>query len=370
MPTLKQYVESNPKDGVYILANVGGSTPVTLQVSDTAENVLELLGYESPDIVSTKLVWSMFNVGLLYTNRSLSTSDDSDEALTTTSLLNELDENSTLTEKERDEIIDKLKQYDGPDKQEIEPLISHLEGSPSSITASTQTIEKEAGIKLISQWITNPDAVEETRESIDGFDEYAVASIQTFVNHPHLSAPPIWVTDDGVLKYKIKKDDRKRGRDVFVCDYRFHLDYDFTIILSYSDDQYEIGYVSRYGHLIEYENYAGNIGSRINLSGAIEWAIPDERIQIDVEVDEGFYNSTTFREYKGYKLDRSIGTSEIDMAKVRVVKVDRISNSDNPIAEVPGGHHLVLNRGEKGEEYLVEQVSDQKARIVAKVIKD
>jgi len=315
----------------------------------------------------------MFDVSLLYTNRSLSTSEDSVDTLTTTSLLNDLNEDSTLSKQERDEILDQLEQYDGPDKQEIESLISHLEGSLSSTTANTPTSKKDDGVTLISQWISNPDTLEENRESTDGFDEYAAASIQTFVDHPHLSAPPIWVTDDGVLKYKVKKNDRERSRDVFVSDYRIYLDYfdyDFKIILSYSDDRHEIGYVSSNGHLIEYQNYAGNIGSRINVNGVIEWAIPDERIQVDIELNEEFISQRTFREYQGYKLDRSVGTSEIKMQDLRIVEVDRISTNDNPIVEESGGHHLVLDRGEEAKKYLVEQISNQRARVVAKVVED
>src|SRR6056297_3235030 len=70
MPTLRRYVPNSPKTGYYIQANVGAGAPVTLQVSKLASKILNENGYGDEDTVPAKLVWAMYDVGLLSTGGS------------------------------------------------------------------------------------------------------------------------------------------------------------------------------------------------------------------------------------------------------------------------------------------------------------
>lgn len=51
MPSLKRYADSAAQPGSYVLANVGGDTLVTLQVSGLADRLFGLLDYHPPDTI-------------------------------------------------------------------------------------------------------------------------------------------------------------------------------------------------------------------------------------------------------------------------------------------------------------------------------
>jgi len=125
MPTLKKYVDSSEKTGLYILANVGGNAPVTLQVSSLGETILRKSEYQPEDTVPSKLVWSMHEVGLSYTSggetaaRERQYDISSVDEFTTVS--------SRLTEAERQQLIDLLYEYSGPGNAQIESLIREIE---------------------------------------------------------------------------------------------------------------------------------------------------------------------------------------------------------------------------------------------------
>jgi len=78
MPTLKEYADSNDKNGYYILAPISGvSHPIPLQTPEVTEEIYQEIGYQpikkGPDggvNVPNELTWTLHNVGLHWTENS------------------------------------------------------------------------------------------------------------------------------------------------------------------------------------------------------------------------------------------------------------------------------------------------------------
>lgn len=127
MPTLKSYTDDSPQSGHYILANVGGSRPITIQVTELGEQILQKAGYGGGDNVPTKVVWSMFDIGILYTSGTINdppkTVDDPDETFRQLGIANK------LSEREQVQLIRYLNEYSGPNQAEVDDLRETLEQS-------------------------------------------------------------------------------------------------------------------------------------------------------------------------------------------------------------------------------------------------
>lgn len=86
MPVLKEYADSNPKDGYYVHAHVSGlSHPLPLQTPEVTEKIYRELGYEpiKPGDdggvnVPKHLTWTLFDVDLHWTENSGPQGDPSD----------------------------------------------------------------------------------------------------------------------------------------------------------------------------------------------------------------------------------------------------------------------------------------------------
>ncbi|WP_299330836.1 SHOCT domain-containing protein [Haloplanus sp.] len=141
MPELKSYTDDSPKTGHYILANVGGSHPITIQVTDLGERILRKAGYRGGDNVPTTVVWSMFDIGILYTSGTINdppeTVDDPDETFRQLGVAN------NLTEREREQLLNYLNEYTGPNQAEVDDLRETIEASTAS-TRSESTMSEEA----------------------------------------------------------------------------------------------------------------------------------------------------------------------------------------------------------------------------------
>lgn len=360
MPTLNQYTKSNDKEGYYIRANIGTGSPITLQVSDLAERILELLDYDPPATVPTKLVWNMYDVGLLYTLNSLSSAMDSEET-DSSDFLAKLDLDSTLSPERENEIIRELKEYDGPDTEEVDELIERLE--ESSTTSPDSSPDGNENISLLQRWAQNPDKISDLIKSFDGYEEFAASSIETFARHPHSEVPPIWLQDTGAIKYKLKK--KNKSRDIFIYDIRFHPQYDFKVIIDRGDDRREIADVSRNGHIIDYRNEAGRIGSRIRISGMLDWIVPDEKILAEIPSSSDMYVSGGITEYEGEELEVILEPDSVDSSNLVVGVVDRISTSDNPVVG-NSDDHFIIDQGKPGEKYLIEMMSQNRGRVLSR----
>lgn len=360
MPTLNRYAESANKKGYYIRANVGTGSPVTLQVSDLVERIFWLLDYEPPATIPTKLVWNMYDVGLLYTLNSLSSATngiDNDS----TSLLEKRDLDSSLSQEREEEIITRLKEYDGPDTEEVEKLIERFERSGGS--SPTTTSSEQGDLTLLQKWAENPEKLSDLADTFDGYEKFASASVQTFAKHPYLSAPPIWFQDDGAIKYRVEKSDKKR--DVFIADSRFRPDFDFKVTIDHGDDRYEVANVSRTCSIISYHNEANRLGSRIRMSGMLDWVVPNEKTLVDIPFSSDLYGEGRITEYKGEKLEPIQKPVDGNPANFVVGVVDRISGSDNPVVEERKGH-FILDQGKLGEKYLVEMMSSNRGRVLSR----
>lgn len=66
MPKLHRYVSQSDKTGYYV-KTVVHNNHVTLQVTGEARKLLEELGFQKEDEVPSNLIWTLYNVGLLYT---------------------------------------------------------------------------------------------------------------------------------------------------------------------------------------------------------------------------------------------------------------------------------------------------------------
>ena len=145
MPALKKYTANSPQSGVYIVANVGGLHPITLQVTPLGQRILEQLGYSSSDDVPTQFVWSLYDVGILYTKKTLDQDPDIPED--PAAVFERLNVPGKLTPEERTELIEWLAEYSGPNASQVDSLRETLEtertanatGSPSSDGQSTPT---------------------------------------------------------------------------------------------------------------------------------------------------------------------------------------------------------------------------------------
>lgn len=125
MPALKKYTADSPQSGVYIVANVGGLHPITLQVTPLGRRILERLDYAPGDDVPTQFVWSMYDVGILYTENTLDQNPElpGDPA----EVFEQLNVPGKLTREERAELIEWLTEYSGPNASEVDSLRATLE---------------------------------------------------------------------------------------------------------------------------------------------------------------------------------------------------------------------------------------------------
>jgi hypothetical protein len=128
MPTLKAYVEKSEQTGVYILANVGGTHPITLQVTELGAAILEKAGYAPPEVsVPTKVVWAMYDVGLLYTSNVVNNPPSFEQGAD--GIFEEMGVSNQLTSSERDRLLRLLAEYTGPNEKEIRQLREKVEES-------------------------------------------------------------------------------------------------------------------------------------------------------------------------------------------------------------------------------------------------
>lgn len=140
MPKLKAYTSDSAKSGHYILANVGGSHPITIQVTDLGEQILRKAGYETGDNVPTKVVWSMFDIGILYTSGTINDPpeivDGPDETFRQLGVANK------LTAQEQDQLLRYLEEYTGPNQTEVNALRETLEQS-DAVTQGETSLPKD-----------------------------------------------------------------------------------------------------------------------------------------------------------------------------------------------------------------------------------
>jgi hypothetical protein len=152
MPKLKRYVEDSSKSGFYVLANVGGNHPVTLQTDNIGELILKKGGYGAEDNISTEVVWSMYDVGLLYTSNTVNKIPKTQER--TDEIFRDLGVANKLSDRERKKLLQELKQYQGPNPDQIKSLREDLKTSDSEGSKSDKQSQNEGEIDSIARLIT------------------------------------------------------------------------------------------------------------------------------------------------------------------------------------------------------------------------
>lgn len=257
MPTLNQYAESSDKSGTYIRANVGGDTPITLQVSALADRLFRLLDYTPQEELPSKLVWNMYDVGLVYTLNSLTSLQETNSANNPSGFLEQLDLDSSLSAEEQDEIVRQLKEYEGPDPEKVQELIDRLQG-PDTNPAQASNLRE--AVPLLLKWANNPAKYDQLCDTVKGYKEFAAASIQTFARHLHLESPPIWLRNDGTIRYELSHE--KYSQTVCIWDCRIlTTKHDYKVTIEHSNDGLEVAEATSTGHITNYEDNAGRRGN-------------------------------------------------------------------------------------------------------------
>jgi hypothetical protein len=139
VPTLRRYVPSSDNYGFYLQANVGGGAPITLQVSQLAAQIFTDNGYGDDDTVPTKLVWAMYDVGLVSTSGSTSAKGKSANVYRAFA---KNGVSARLSEQTRKSLVQYLTDYQGPQKGRVRQLRTELTtGNTKNDRGSTSNVD-------------------------------------------------------------------------------------------------------------------------------------------------------------------------------------------------------------------------------------
>lgn len=353
MPTLNRYAPSSQKTGYYIRANVGGSHPVTLQTTPVAERILVENGYGDGATVPTKLVWSMYDVDLLYTESSLSASTPS---YSVQDSLSEVMESSALSKSTRQQLIEYLSSYSGSHQTAVGRLLEDLRATVSLDAVQKYDPSKQA--ENAAEFLREFGADEVNVEEL--FDEYR-SELEESLLAFSMRAPQleeIDITERPAIGYQFTS--LTMPGDVVVYDY------------SLSDGR---GSTGQYEYRIEYREAGtssiyvrdGRVqkvnGPTENITRSQAERVADELIPVKLSSDEISVcaNSPPLRDID---LPQYAFVSESTDLLVGVV--DRISNSDNPVVEM-GDQHLLLDTGEEDNLYLINRVDSRWGRVLCEL---
>lgn len=180
MPVLKEYADSNDKDGYYIHAPISGvSYPIPLQTPKVTEKIYQKLGYQpnkkGPDggvNVPNELTWTLHNVGLHWTENSGPQGEPADLDL------DRLREKTgpELTENDIETILTYAEEYKGQYQSRVKELREELSEKPgtSSGGSSISTVEE-----VLKQLSDEPSFSDEVEEKLDQWEP------QTIVDDDH-----------------------------------------------------------------------------------------------------------------------------------------------------------------------------------------
>ena len=263
MPTLNEYDVDNEKDGHFIRANVGGNHPITLQVTVVASRIFKALNYADGDAVPTELVWSMYDLNMVYTLSSVDVEQETNN-IDPADVLEKLDLNNQLTEDERAELISYLKAYEGPDADKIQQLKEELLANTSAGALEESNMSggawfpsfnqlpetKQEVIDLFRRWCD--DAMfERAQKAVLVHEKFVIWSVRTFAAHDNLHENPIDRIEDKEIVYRLTPPEGNKM--VIVADCRGHnrslsrenapdVEYDYRIKRTLSDGTHETAY--------------------------------------------------------------------------------------------------------------------------------
>jgi len=353
MPTLNRYASSNQKTGYYIRANVGGSHPVTLQTTSVAERILSDNGYSDGATIPTKLVWSMYDVDLLYTESSLSASTPS---YSVRDSLSEVMESSVLSKSTRHRLIEYLSSYSGSHQAAVGQLLEDLRATVSldAVQKHEPSKQTESATEFLSEFAVDDMDVNTL------FDEYGGELEQSLLafsmRAPQLEG--IEVTDRPGIGYQFTS--LTMPGDVTIYDYALADGRGSTEQYEYRIQYRESATSSIYVRDSEIQKVNGPTD---NISRAEAERLAEELIPAELASDEISVCTN------------SPSVSEIDLPEYAFVPqdtdlvvgaVDRISNSDNPVVEMDGGH-LLLDTGDEYKLYLINRIDSRWGRVLCEL---
>jgi hypothetical protein len=353
MPTLNKYAKSNEKTGYFVRANVGGSHPVTLQTTDVAERIFDDNGYSDGSSVPTKLVWSMYDVDLLYTESSINSETPSHSF----GSLSDAVTGSNLTEGTRQDLIQYFGTYSGPHQQEVSKVLSDLRRTTS--TGEIPTFDSSEPVKSAKTIFDDISSASEHRidDLLNNKENQVSDSLLTFAQRTS-QIDDIEITDRPSIAYHFKP--LTVPGDAVV--------YDLTV----SDGRGSNGH---YDYRVEYK--------RAKMSSVY---VQDGTVKKVNGPSENLTSSEAQRladEVTPIKIDSSDLTASVDApapselslpgrtfvqgeSDIFIGVIDRISNSDNPVVELEDGHFLT-DVGKKDNIYLINRIEPKWGRVLCEL---
>ena len=412
MPTLNKYVPSSSKSGYYIRANVGTNHPITLQTTGLGTRILQEAEFTDGDIVPTKLVWSLFDIGLLYTQSTHHIPEDQSDIRTAF----EQNISAKLTAKTKQQLMDFLDTYEGENQEKVKQLKADLEAYQpvQSDTAHRRTddsnerfqtpypTDKDELISLLYVWTNtnSPDGFRTLKQRVEKQLTPILYSVQSIYHHPHLQ-PSATVTQYCSVEYTLETDE---WGTIIVEDFR-HL------VNNGNDDEdlhFRINFLGISGRPT-WTVVAGEIHDspgeqideddvRVEILEDIEWVnSPNiESIESALQTIQEFIDLDKYTDLircgdqdgfgkDGINLPHELlealeAAEHVDIdpmysfpdpnegGSIFIGKVDRISNNGNPIVELSGAGHTILQDGEEGQYYVIyNQQQGQKSRPLGKI---
>jgi len=321
----------------------------------------------------------MYSLDMFYTITSIDLNSDPPE-VNTGEILEKLDLENELTQKERAEVISYLEAYNGPDEDRVNELREELleNISENTLEAASRTSEtwfedrrqlpetKDEVTAVLEDW-TDSNLTERAEKALLLNEEFVTWSVRTFAAHPKLADRPITRIGDEEIVYEL--DLPKSNKDVTIADCRGHdrtvfgfsspSEYDYRVHRTLFDGTKEIGHVK--GDLVvNYKSHDGNRGSRTMLKYDVDDILPQHRSYFGDSVDEPYkanYLREEFFEYSKPEIREGLHKSSDneeeetvdsetvpeklakaaeELSGVGIYPVDDISNNDNPKLDING----------------------------------
>ncbi|MFC7070591.1 hypothetical protein ACFQL9_13135 [Halobaculum lipolyticum] len=363
MPTLRKYAPSSDTSGYYIQANVGGAYPITLQVTPLAARILRKTDHTPDGPVPTKLVWAMYDLGLLYTKKSLDT--DKLDRVSTQTVFRDLNLANILSPNDRDKLIEYIDSYTGPNNGTLQKLRKELQqatGPGTAISDSKRDLPKSEAeaLSCLFELAPNSTRFRDAKRSID--HRYLLQSLRTFLRWPYVEFANSAVTNRWELEYAVS--DPESHRLYRVVDQSIAMPPAQTGPRTFEGRRYHIRIPDIGGEATamwvdgEIEEFTPADDGRYtehDLQDDLVWLLPTGAIDLKDIIGKSV---TSFRDRTLKPLQ---GLLDTPTSKLQLVEVDRISNAGNPIVETPQGHRL-LDIGTPGELYLAEELDGAKMR--------
>lgn len=354
MPSLNKYALSSEKSGYYVRANVGGSHPVTLQTTTVAEQIFEDNDYSDGSAIPTKLVWSLYDVDLLYTESSLSGSTPSHQ---THAALSDTVNDSQLTPSTRNDLVEYFSSYTGSHQQAVTKVLDDLRETIS--TDAVQTYDVDTPARTAADFLetfTDTDSAE-YRDSLRKHGPAIRKSLLSFTQRaPQLDR--IEITDRPAVAYHLTP--LTLPGDAIVYDRSLASgrgstgQYDYRI--EYHHNQVSSVYVT--DQVVQKLN-----GPAENLSQSDATRLARELTPTPLNRDE---LSASVEAPPVTDVDVPNKVFAEPDADLLIGLVDRISKSGNPVVELEHSHFL-LDTGEENKLYLINRTESQWGRVLCEL---